>query len=58
MTINNTQYQVKHQGRIVATGNMKQCLLYLFNAFPQNTTMREIEQDGICIEPVEKGGAA
>ena len=46
-----TQYVVKKQGRVVATGDLKQCLLYLFNTNAPETTMREIEQDGICIEP-------
>ena len=54
--MNNTLYQVTHKGRPVCTGNMKQCLLYLFNSYDMNKTMRELKQDEICIEPVKKEG--
>ena len=49
--MNNTQYFVYKRGRVVCSGNLKQCLLYLFNTEEPLRTMRELETDGIRIEP-------
>lgn len=53
--INNTLYQVVHNGRIIASGNLRQCWMYLANVYAENTTLAEMSDYGISIEPARKG---
>lgn len=56
MKTNNTQYQVVENGKVVATGNLRQCWLYLLNTHAADTSANALAERGVYIEPV-KGGA-
>lgn len=50
-----TVYQVKKNGKVVCCGNMKQCLLFLFNTEDTDRTVQEVMLEDTCIEPVPAG---
>lgn len=54
-SINNTIYQVVQNGRILASGNLRQCWMYLINAYGESMAIAEIADLGISIEPAGKG---
>ena len=52
--MSDTLYQVSKGGRAICTGNLKQCVLWLFNVIPLETTIGELRDNVICIEPLQK----
>lgn len=56
MPISQTQYQVVKQGRIVCTGNLRQCMMWLFNTEDLSRTAMEVTLEDTYIEPVKGGG--
>lgn len=49
---NLTLYQVTQSGKTVAIGNLRQCWMYLVNAYGESMTVKEIADLDITIEPV------
>lgn len=48
-------YAVYHNRKIVATGSLSQCWLWLHNALPSHVTLKEVADMGYYIAPYRKG---
>lgn len=53
-----TLYQVVQSGRVMACGSLRQCWMYLVNAYGESMTAYEMSEREICIEPAKKELAA
>ena len=54
--MNNTLYAVYKQGRVVASGSLNQCWMFLYNTEDANLPALEIAEKGIYIAPFKKRG--
>ena len=49
-----TLYTVTQKGRIVASGSLEQCWLWVFNSFDGKITVSELTKRGVYISPANK----
>ncbi len=51
----NTIYVVKKDGKIVASGTLQQCVIFVLNVAERDVTVKELEARNIIIEPAPEG---
>lgn len=51
----NTIYIVRKNGKIITSGTLQQCVIFVLNVAERDVTVKELESRNIVIEPAPQG---